>query len=148
MILPALIPRSRQMPMGQKPVPPVNIPIPTKIKPKMGGAPTPKWDPVGFDPQPNPILRGSYPDSANFHLTRSIIFPVLQAEMENLKAEHQARDPLVLFGLHGLVGAHVRFFFLFFLLFFAAAIWVCLLFGGFLSFWRLPCGCASFRGWF
>ena len=35
--------------MGQNPVPPVNIPIPTKIGPKMGGAPTPKWDPIGFD---------------------------------------------------------------------------------------------------
>ena len=36
--------------MGQTPVPPVNIPIPTKIGSKMGGAPTPKWDP---DPQPS-----------------------------------------------------------------------------------------------
>ena len=35
-----------------KPVPPVNIPIPTKIGSKMGGAPTPKWDPIGFDSQP------------------------------------------------------------------------------------------------
>ena len=33
-------------------VPPVNIPIPTKIGSKMGGAPTPKWDSIGFDPQP------------------------------------------------------------------------------------------------
>ena len=32
--------------MGQKPVPPVNIPIPTKIGSKMVGAPTPKWDPI------------------------------------------------------------------------------------------------------
>ena len=32
--------------------PPVNIPIPTKIGSKMGGAPTPKWDPINFDPQP------------------------------------------------------------------------------------------------
>ena len=31
----------------------VNIPIPTKIDSKVGGAPTPKWDPIGFDPQPN-----------------------------------------------------------------------------------------------
>ena len=38
------------MAMGQNPVPPVNIPIPTKTK--IGGAPTPKWDPIGFDPQP------------------------------------------------------------------------------------------------
>ena len=30
-------------------VPPVSIPIPTKIGSKMGGAPTPKWDPMGFD---------------------------------------------------------------------------------------------------
>ena len=42
-----------KMAMGQKPVPPVNIPIPTKIGSKMGGAPTPKWDTIGFDPQPN-----------------------------------------------------------------------------------------------
>ena len=35
------------MAMGQKPVPPVNIPIPTKIGSKMGGEFTyqPKWDP-------------------------------------------------------------------------------------------------------
>ena len=40
------------MAMGQNPVPPANIPSPTKIGPKMGGAPTPKWDLGGFDPQP------------------------------------------------------------------------------------------------
>ena len=28
----------------------MNIPIPTKMGSKMGGAPTPKWDPIGFDP--------------------------------------------------------------------------------------------------
>ena len=38
-----------QMAMSQNPIPPVNIPIPTKIGSKMGGAPTPKWDPIGFD---------------------------------------------------------------------------------------------------
>ena len=37
------------MATGQKPVLPVNIPIPTKIGSKMGGAPTTKWDSVGFD---------------------------------------------------------------------------------------------------
>ena len=31
---------------------PVHIPIPTQIPTNMGGAPTPKWYPVGFDPQP------------------------------------------------------------------------------------------------
>ena len=31
------------MAMGQNPVPAVDIPIPTKIGSKMGGAPTPKW---------------------------------------------------------------------------------------------------------
>ena len=31
--------------MVQNHVPPVSIPIPTKIGSKMGGAPTPKWDP-------------------------------------------------------------------------------------------------------
>ena len=44
-------------------VPSVNIPIPTKIGSKMGGAPTPTWDPIAFDPQPTvtrpPIARGS-----------------------------------------------------------------------------------------
>ena len=42
------------MAMNQNPgCPPVNIPNPTRIKPKMGGAPTPKWDPIiGIDPQP------------------------------------------------------------------------------------------------
>ena len=30
----------------------MNIPVPTKIGSKMGGAPTPKWDPIGVDPQP------------------------------------------------------------------------------------------------
>ena len=32
--------------MGQNSVPPVNIPIPTKISSKMGGAPTPKMVPL------------------------------------------------------------------------------------------------------
>ena len=27
----------------------MNIPTPTKIGSNMGGAPTPKWDPMGFD---------------------------------------------------------------------------------------------------
>ena len=31
------------------PMPAVNIPIPTKIGSKMGGAPTPEWDPIGLD---------------------------------------------------------------------------------------------------
>ena len=46
------------MAMGQNPVPPVNIPIPTKIGSKMGGELTyqPKWDPIGFDPQPHVFL--------------------------------------------------------------------------------------------
>ena len=34
-----------------KPVPPVNIRFNPKIGSKMGGAPTPKWDPIGVDPQ-------------------------------------------------------------------------------------------------
>ena len=41
------------MAMGQNPVFPVNIPIPTKIGSKKGGAPTPKWYQNGFAPQPN-----------------------------------------------------------------------------------------------
>ena len=46
--------KSYHLAMGQNPVPPVNIPISTKIGSKMGGAPapTPKWDPMGFDPWP------------------------------------------------------------------------------------------------
>ena len=47
--------------------PPVNIPIPTKIRSKMGGAPTLTWDPIGFDPQPNDIL--------NYLARRSFIPP-------------------------------------------------------------------------
>ena len=35
-------PPQTNLAMGQKPVPPVNIPIPTKVGSKMGGAPTPK----------------------------------------------------------------------------------------------------------
>ena len=35
--------RTRHMAIGQKLVISVNIQIPTKITPKMGGAPTPKW---------------------------------------------------------------------------------------------------------
>ena len=31
----------------------MNIPIPTKIGSRMGGAHTPKWDTIGFDPQPD-----------------------------------------------------------------------------------------------
>ena len=33
-------------------LPPVNIPISTEIGSKMGASPTPKWDPIAFDPQP------------------------------------------------------------------------------------------------
>ena len=45
---------SYYMAMGQDPVPPVNIPMPTLLGSKMGGAPkTPTWDPIGFDPQPD-----------------------------------------------------------------------------------------------
>ena len=45
---------------------PVSIPIPTKMKPKIGGAPTPKWDPIDFDPQPfrKPGLCPNQVDSA------------------------------------------------------------------------------------
>ena len=34
---------------------PINsdLSIPTKIGSKMAGAPTPKWDPIAFDPQPH-----------------------------------------------------------------------------------------------
>ena len=39
--------------MGQNPVPPVNIPIPTKIGFNISGAPIPKWDPIGFEPWPS-----------------------------------------------------------------------------------------------
>ena len=39
--------------MGQNPVPQVNIPIPTKQVLKwVVNSPTPKWDPIGFDPTP------------------------------------------------------------------------------------------------
>ena len=41
------------MAKGQKPVFPVNIPISTQIGSKVGGAPTPKRDPIGFNPQPD-----------------------------------------------------------------------------------------------
>ena len=43
------------MAMGPNPVPPANIPMPTKIGSKMVGEFThqPKWDPIGVDPQPN-----------------------------------------------------------------------------------------------
>ena len=45
---------SGQMAMGQNlGYPPVNIPIPTRIGSKMGGAPIPKWDPIGFEAWPN-----------------------------------------------------------------------------------------------
>ena len=46
--------------MGQNPVPPVNIPIPTKIPTKMGGEFTyqPKWDPkTALTPKPFPSAR-------------------------------------------------------------------------------------------
>ena len=47
---------SGRVAMGQKPnpVPPVNIPIPTKIG-WVVNSPTPKWDPIGFDPQPRSL---------------------------------------------------------------------------------------------
>ena len=65
------------MAMGQNPVPPVNIPIPTEItsqfplkSTKMGGAPTPKWDPIGFEPQPyKPRMPGAkHPATLPQHL--------------------------------------------------------------------------------
>ena len=48
------------MAMGQKPAPPVNIPLPTKIGSKMGGEFTyPKMGSQnGFDPQTNETLDG------------------------------------------------------------------------------------------
>ena len=55
------------MAMGQKPVLPVNIPIPTKIGSKMGGAPIPKWDPIGFDRPYGPI-QSAFED---FHLVKT-----------------------------------------------------------------------------
>ena len=61
--------------MGQKLVPSVNIPIPTKIKTKMGGAPTPKWDPIGLDNHSHfwqgesPIFIFTYP-TTKFWLSR------------------------------------------------------------------------------
>ena len=42
--------------MGPNPVPPGNIPIPTEIGSRMGGAPTPKWDPIGFHPRPGRVF--------------------------------------------------------------------------------------------
>ena len=42
----------RKVAMGQNPIP-VNIQILNKIGSKMGSAPTPQWDPIGFDPQPS-----------------------------------------------------------------------------------------------
>ena len=39
------------MAMGQNPAPPVNIPIPTRLKWVVNSS-SPKWDPIGFDPQP------------------------------------------------------------------------------------------------
>ena len=47
--------------MGQNPVPAANIPITTKIGSKMGGAPIPKWDPIGFEPWPNPKVLATLP---------------------------------------------------------------------------------------
>ena len=40
------------MAVGQTPVPPVSIPIPTNRLKWVVNSPTPKWDPIGFDPQP------------------------------------------------------------------------------------------------
>ena len=43
------------MAMGQKPnrTPSEHPNLTTKIGSETGGAPTPKWDPIGFDPQPH-----------------------------------------------------------------------------------------------
>ena len=55
--------------MAMQIVPPVNISIPTKIGSKMGGAPkTQKWDPMGFDPQPN---------VCNYHSVLKVGSPVM-----------------------------------------------------------------------
>ena len=42
-----------------EPVPPVNIPIPTKIPTELGGAPIPNQDPIGFE-WPNRVLRNGF----------------------------------------------------------------------------------------
>ena len=79
-----------QVARGQK-LPPMNIPIPTKIGSKMGGAPTPKWDPIGFDPQPS---RASHPP----HRTFAIRPPT--------RSEASAAGPAEGLRLGGLARAH------------------------------------------
>ena len=61
--------------VGQHPVPPVNIPIPTKPGPKMGGEFTnpPKWDPKTALTQSHFWL-GSL---SNLHLPKSVLRPRL-----------------------------------------------------------------------
>ena len=44
--------KETQMAMGQTPLPPVNIPILTKIGSKMGGVHLPRNGTIGVDPQP------------------------------------------------------------------------------------------------
>ena len=58
------------MSMGQNPIPPVNIPIPTQIGSRMGGAPkTPKWDPSVLTT--TAISKTTYPKMAPLVLTHS-----------------------------------------------------------------------------
>ena len=61
------------MATAQNPVFAVNIPIPTRIGSKMGGEVTyqPKWDPIGFDPQPYHFVAPSFVNSRSEALAGS-----------------------------------------------------------------------------
>ena len=96
------------MAMSQKPVPPVNIPIPAKIGSKMGGEFTyqPKWDPTGFDnhshvslrectrtpePQSKPVLKWSTQN----HVSRikKADGPLLTFSPKNSQRNHLPQEP-------------------------------------------------------
>ena len=79
------------MAMGQNPNrTPSEHPNPTtKIKPKMGGAPTPKWDPIDFDPQQHVVIA---PRLACRRAAPSLFHSLQKSDMGSL-----ARDPAVSF---------------------------------------------------
>ena len=67
----------------------MNIPIPTRIGSKMGGAPAPKWDPIGFDPQPKPQLFMARGWSLTGSLTRVWSVTHISSSWESFKlSEH------------------------------------------------------------
>ena len=79
-------------------VPPVNIPIPTKMT-KMDGAPkTPKWDPIGFDQPPYVAPRGLQGPGILLRSLQTSPLPLWQSKLGGLTRVRTASSYPVLPG--------------------------------------------------